>query len=36
MRSPDSFFQLPEEVFDEEVNYILDMGVHKLINTYVF
>ncbi|HHS95769.1 MAG TPA: 4Fe-4S dicluster domain-containing protein [Phaeodactylibacter sp.] len=28
-------FRLPEEVLDEEVNYILDMGIHTHFNTYV-
>ncbi|MET0753741.1 MAG: FAD-dependent oxidoreductase [Pyrinomonadaceae bacterium] len=28
-------FRLPESVLDEEVNYILDLGVHTYFNTYV-
>lgn len=28
-------FRLPETVLDEEVNYILDMGIHTFFNTYV-
>jgi len=28
-------FRLPESVLDEEVNYILDLGVHTFFNTYV-
>ncbi len=28
-------FRLPEKVLDEEVNYILDMGIHTHFNTYV-
>ncbi len=28
-------FRLPEKVLDEEVNYILDMGIHTFFNTYV-
>lgn len=28
-------FRLPETVLDEEVNYILDLGVHTFFNTYV-
>jgi NADPH-dependent glutamate synthase beta subunit-like oxidoreductase len=35
MRSQIPAFRLPEEVLNEEVNYILDMGVHKHFNTYV-
>lgn len=35
MRSQIPSFRLPEEVLNEEVNYILDMGVHKHFNTYV-
>jgi len=35
MRSQIPSFRLPEEVLDEEVNYILDMGVTQIFNTYV-
>ena len=28
-------FRLPETVLDEEVNYILDLGIHTYFNTYV-
>jgi NADPH-dependent glutamate synthase beta subunit-like oxidoreductase len=28
-------FRLPESVLDEEVNYILDLGIHTFFNTYV-
>ncbi len=35
MRSQIPAFRLPEEVLDEEVNYILRMGVHTHFNTYV-
>ena len=28
-------FRLPESVLDEEVNYILDLGIHTYFNTYV-
>ena len=35
MRSQIPSFRLPEEVLNEEVNYILDMGVHQHFNTYV-
>ncbi|MFV0389031.1 MAG: FAD-dependent oxidoreductase [Pyrinomonadaceae bacterium] len=28
-------FRLPETVLDEEVNYVLDLGVHTFFNTYV-
>src|SRR5215212_5982908 len=28
-------FRLPESVLDEEVNYILDLGIHAYFNTYV-
>lgn len=28
-------FRLPETVLDEEVNYILDLGIHTFFNTYV-
>lgn len=35
MRTQIPSFRLPEEVLDEEVNYILDMGVHAHFNTYV-
>ncbi len=35
MRSQIPAFRLPETVLDEEVNYILDMGIHKHFNQYV-
>lgn len=35
MRSQIPSFRLPPEVIDEEVNYILDMGVNATFNTYV-
>ena len=35
MRSQIPSFRLPEEVLNEEVNYILDMGVHSHFNQYV-
>ena len=35
MRSQIPAFRLPDEVLDEEVGYVLDMGVHKHFNTYV-
>nr|HQU51901.1 FAD-dependent oxidoreductase [Saprospiraceae bacterium] len=35
MRTQIPSFRLPEEVLDEEVNYILDMGIHTHFNTYV-
>ena len=35
MRTQIPAFRLPEEVLDEEVNYILDMGVHTHFNHYV-
>ncbi|GAB1396504.1 hypothetical protein MASR1M65_12810 [Saprospiraceae bacterium] len=35
MRSQIPSFRLPEEVLDEEVGYILDMGVHTHFNKYV-
>ena len=35
MRSQIPSFRLPETVLDEEVGYILDMGVHTHFNTYV-
>lgn len=35
MRSQIPAFRLPEEVLDEEVNYILDRGVTTHLNTYV-
>jgi formate dehydrogenase (NADP+) beta subunit len=35
MRSQIPSFRLPEEVLNEEVNYILDMGIHTRFNTYV-
>ncbi len=35
MRTQIPAFRLPEEVLDEEVNYIIDMGVHTHFNQYV-
>jgi NADPH-dependent glutamate synthase beta subunit-like oxidoreductase len=35
MRSQIPSFRLPEEVLNEEVNYILDMGIHSHFNQYV-
>lgn len=35
MRSQIPSFRLPEEVLDEEVNYIIDMGIHTHFNKYV-
>jgi formate dehydrogenase (NADP+) beta subunit len=35
MRSQIPSFRLPEEVLNEEVNYILDMGIHTQFFTYV-
>ena len=35
MRSQIPSFRLPETVLDEEVNNILDMGIHKHFKTYV-
>ncbi len=35
MRSQIPSFRLPEEVLNEEVNYILDMGIHTQFNHYV-
>jgi NADPH-dependent glutamate synthase beta subunit-like oxidoreductase len=35
MRSQIPSFRLPEEVLDEEVDYILNMGVNQIFNTYV-
>jgi NADPH-dependent glutamate synthase beta subunit-like oxidoreductase len=35
MRTQIPAFRLPEEVLDEEVNFILDMGIHTHFNTYV-
>ncbi|WP_435139103.1 FAD-dependent oxidoreductase [Pseudopelagicola sp. nBUS_19] len=35
MRSEIPSFRLPGEVLDEEVGYVLDMGVHTQFNTYV-
>lgn len=35
MRSQIPSFRLPETVLDEEVNYILDLGIHKHFNHYV-
>jgi len=35
MRSQIPAFRLPEEVLSEEVNYILDMGIHTHFQTYV-
>ncbi len=35
MRSQIPSFRLPEEVLDQEVNYVLDMGVSQIFNTRV-
>ncbi|MCU0445893.1 MAG: FAD-dependent oxidoreductase [Microscillaceae bacterium] len=35
MRSQIPAFRLPEEVLEEEVGYILEMGIHTHFNTYV-
>jgi len=35
MRTQIPAFRLPESVLDEEVSYILDMGIHTHFNTYV-
>ncbi len=35
MRSQIPSFRLPEEVLNEEVNFILDMGIHTHLKTYV-
>ncbi|HUM51042.1 MAG TPA: FAD-dependent oxidoreductase [Chitinophagales bacterium] len=35
MRSQIPSFRLPGSVLDEEVNYILDLGIHQHFNTYV-
>ena len=35
MRSEIPSFRLPEEVLEEEVGYVLDMGIHTHFNTYV-
>ncbi|MEL6844891.1 MAG: FAD-dependent oxidoreductase, partial [Bacteroidota bacterium] len=35
MRTQIPAFRLPEEVLDEEVSYILDMGIHTHFNHYV-
>lgn len=35
MRTQIPAFRLPEEVLDEEVNYIIDMGIHTHFNHYV-
>jgi len=35
MRSQIPAFRLPEEVLNEEVNYILDLGIHTHFNSYV-
>ncbi|HEU4716221.1 MAG TPA: FAD-dependent oxidoreductase [Bacteroidia bacterium] len=35
MRSQIPSFRLPETVLEEEVNYILDLGIHTHFNTYV-
>ncbi len=35
MRSQIPSFRLPEEVLDEEVNYIIDLGIHTHFNHYV-
>jgi NADPH-dependent glutamate synthase beta subunit-like oxidoreductase len=35
MRSQIPSFRLPETVLDEEVNFVLDLGIHSHFNTYV-
>lgn len=35
MRSQIPSFRLPEDVLNEEVNYILDMGIHTQFKAYV-
>jgi NADPH-dependent glutamate synthase beta subunit-like oxidoreductase len=35
MRTQIPAFRLPEEVLDEEVNFVLDLGIHTHFNTYV-
>ncbi|MFV2033570.1 MAG: FAD-dependent oxidoreductase [Halocynthiibacter sp.] len=35
MRSEIPSFRLPETVLDEEVGYVLDMGIHTHFNTYI-
>ena len=35
MRTQIPAFRLPEEVLDEEVNYVIDMGIHTHFNTFV-
>jgi NADPH-dependent glutamate synthase beta subunit-like oxidoreductase len=35
MRSQIPSFRLPESVLEEEVNYILDLGIHQYFNQYV-
>src|SRR5262245_16293502 len=35
MRSQIPSFRLPDETLNEEVNFILDMGIHTRFNTYV-
>ena len=35
MRSQIPSFRLPESVLNEEVNYVLDLGIHTHFNTYV-
>lgn len=35
MRTQIPSFRLPEEVLDEEVNYVLKLGIHTHFNTYV-
>ncbi|MBT8228972.1 MAG: NAD(P)-binding protein, partial [Bacteroidia bacterium] len=35
MRTQIPAFRLPEEVLDEEVNYVLDMGIHTHFNHFV-
>ena len=35
MRTQIPSFRLPEEVLDEEVNYVIDLGIHTHFNTYV-
>ncbi|MCH2022495.1 MAG: FAD-dependent oxidoreductase [Saprospiraceae bacterium] len=35
MRTQIPSFRLPESILDEEINYILDMGIHTHFNTFV-
>ncbi len=35
MRTQIPAFRLPEQVLDEEVNYVIDLGIHTHFNTYV-